>query len=292
MLKSNTIKKRYLLYIFRIEDISSYFYKKGNFIMRLENKIALITGSSSGIGKEIAIGFAKEGADIIVNYNHREKEANEVASIIKNLGRNVIVIKANVSNKNEVEHMIENSWDHFGQIDILVNNAGITTECSLLSLSEEKWDKIMGVNLKGTFLCNASVAKRMVKNGIKGHIINISSVNSIEVEINRGVYNASKGGIDLLTKSFAAELGRYGIHVNGIAFGCIGGTNIAGKFFDNSVIIEKILDKNPLGYIGNTKECVGPAIFLATEDSSYMQGEMMVVDGGLTVLKYGDKLKN
>jgi len=131
----------------------------------------------------------------------------------------------------------------------------------------------------------------MIKNNIKGHIVNISSVNAVEVEINRGPYNTSKGGVDLLTKSFAAELGRYGIHVNGIAFGSISGTNIAGDFFDNSGIIDKIMDKTPLGYIGNTRECLGPALFLASDDSSYMQGEIIVVDGGLSILKYGDVLK-
>jgi 3-oxoacyl-[acyl-carrier protein] reductase len=258
--------------------------------MRLKNKIALVTGSSSGIGKAIAIGFAKEGADIIINYLHRKKEADEVADTIKSLGRKVLVFKADVSKKNDVENMISDAWNSFGQIDILINNSGITIERSLLGLSEEEWDNIIDVNLKGTFLCNSEVARRMVKNKIKGHIINISSVNSIEVEINRGVYNTSKGGIDLLTKSFAAELGRYGIHVNGIAFGSISGTNIAGEFFDNSEIIEKIIDKNPLGYIGNTEECVGPAVFLASKDSNYVQGEILVVDGGLTILKYGDKL--
>ena len=271
-------------------DTYSYISISGDY-MRLENKVALITGSSSGIGKELAVGFAKEGADIIVNYNHREKEAQETADSVKALGKRAIVIKADVSKKIEVEAMFEKAWYHFGRIDILVSNSGITTECSLLSLSEEKWDEIIGVNLKGAFLCDSAVARRMIKDKVKGHIINISSVNSVEVEINRGPYNTSKGGVDLLTKSFAAELGRYGIHVNGIAFGSISGTNIAGEFFDSGNIIDKIIDKTPLGYIGSKKECIGPALFLATDESSYMQGEIIVVDGGISILKYGDDLK-
>lgn len=260
--------------------------------MRLQDRVALITGSSSGIGKELAIGFAEEGADIIVNYNRREKEAQDTASSVRAFGRDALVIKADVSKKTEVESMVDEAWRRFGRIDILVNNSGITTECSLLSLSEEKWDLIIGVNLKGTFLCDSAVGRRMVQDKIEGHIINISSVNAIEVEVNRGPYNTSKGGVDLLTKSFAAELGRYGIHVNGIAFGSISGTNIAGEFFDNGGIIEKIMDKTPLGYIGSTSECIGPAIFLATDESSYVQGEIIVVDGGLSIQKYGDDLRD
>jgi len=260
--------------------------------MRLENKVALITGSSSGIGKEIAVGFAVEGADIVVNYSKSEKDAEDVASTIAAMGRKVIVIKADVSKKPEVDKMVDEAWDRFGKIDILVNNAGITTECSLLALSEEQWDKILGVNLKGTFLCDAAVARKMVEGKIKGHIINISSVNAVEVEVNRGPYNTSKGGVDLLTKSFAAELGRFGIHVNGIAYGSISGTKIAGEFFDSGAIMEKLIDKTALGYVGVTSECLGPALFLATSESSYVQGEIIVVDGGMSIMKFNDRLKD
>jgi len=260
-------------------------------IMRLENKVALITGSSGGIGKEIAIGFAKEGADIVVNYAHSEKDAHEVARSIEALGRRAIVVKADVSKKQDVDRMVDTAWNEFGKIDILVSNAGITKECSLLALSEETWDRILGVNLKGTFLTNSAVARKMVEAKIRGHIINISSVNAVEVEVNRGPYNTSKGGVDLLTKSFAAELGRYGIHVNGIAYGSISGTNIAGEFFDAGHIIDTILSKTALGYIATTSECVGPALFLATNDSSYIQGEIIVVDGGVSIMKFNDELK-
>ena len=260
--------------------------------MRLENKIALITGSSCGIGKEIALGFAREGADIIVNYSKSDKDAQEVAGLIEAIGRKALVIQADVSKRYDVERMIDKAWDYFGRIDILVNNAGITTECSLLALSEDQWDRIIGVNLKGTFLCGAAVAKKMVRDKIKGYMINISSVNAVEVEVNRGPYNTSKGGVDLLTKSFAAELGRFGIHVNGIAYGSISGTKIAGEFFDSGTIIEKVIDKTALGYIGTTNECIGPALFLATSESSYMQGEIIVVDGGLSIMKFNDQLKD
>jgi len=256
--------------------------------MRLKDKVALITGSSSGIGKGIAIGYAKEGANIIVNYNHRKEAANEVAKIIKNLGRKAIVIKADVSNKDEVDNMVNKGIEEYGKIDILVNNSGITKECLLLNLSEEMWNKIINVNLKGAFLCSQAVAKKMINSNTKGKIINISSNNSFMVEPKRGPYCISKGGMDTLTKSLAAELGSYGINVNGMALGTIKGTNIAGDFFENKEIIAKIVANIPLGRLGTVEDCVGPAIFLASEESSYFQGETIVMDGGLTILEFSD----
>lgn len=260
--------------------------------MRFEDKIVFITGSSSGIGKEIALAFAKEGADVVINYYSREKEAKEIAEQIIKMGRRALVIKADVSKKNDVVEMIEKIWNYYGRIDVFVNNSGITKEVSLLSITEEQWDCILNVNLKGAFLCNQAVARKMVENKIKGHIINISSSNAFEVEINRGAYNTSKGGLNLLTKSFAAELGRFGIHVNGVAYGSISGTNIAGDFFDkDGETVKKVINKTPLGYIADTKESVGPVFFLASEESSYVQGEIILIDGGLTTIKFNEELK-
>lgn len=256
--------------------------------MRLKEKVVLVTGSSSGIGKAIALGFANEGANVIVNYNHRKESANEVVGDIKKLGRKSIAIKADVSKIGEVNNLVNKAWNEFGKIDVLINNAGITKKCSLLDISEKMWDDIINVNLKGTFLCSQAIARKMVENKIKGKIVNISSINSVEVEINRGPYNTSKGGVNLLTKSLAVELGRFGISVNGIILGTIAGTNIAGDFFNNEKIIKKILTKTPVGYIGRPEDVVGPALFLATDDSRYVQGELIVVDGGLSILKFGE----
>ncbi|MDD4082986.1 MAG: SDR family oxidoreductase [Sphaerochaetaceae bacterium] len=260
--------------------------------MRFENKKILITGSSSGIGKELAIAFAKEGADIVVNYSHRKEEAEAIGEEIRKIGRDALVIKADVSKKAEVEAMVEEAWNYFGKIDVLVSNSGITTECSLLNLSEEKWNEILGVNLNGTFFCDSAVARKMVKFGIKGHIINISSSNAFSVEVNRGAYNTSKGGVNLLTQSFAAELGRFGIHVNAVAYGSISGTNIAGDLFkDSRNFMSTVIDKTPLGYIAVPSESVGPVMFLASEESSFVQGEILKADGGITIWKFNDELR-
>ena len=256
--------------------------------MKLKNKIVLVTGSSSGIGKAIALGFAREGADVIINYNTRKNAANEVAETIKQLGRRAIVFKADVSNKEEVDNMVNKGWFEFGRIDVLVNNSGITTESSLLNLSEEMWDKILNVNLKGVFLCSQSIARKMVENNIKGKIINISSMNTVSIELNRGPYNASKGGVNLLTKSFAVELATFGIKVNGIILGAISNTNIGGDYLDNKEIVKKILNKTPVGFIGKPDDVIGPALFLATDDSRYMQGALIVVDGGFSISRFGN----
>ena len=254
--------------------------------MRLRDKVVLVTGSSSGIGRGIAIGFAKEGAHVIVNYHRRKDSAKEVVKIIEGLERRAIAIGADVSNAKEVEKLVNQGWAEFGKIDILVNNSGITKECPLQKLSEELWDRILNVNLKGYFLCSQTVSRKMVENKIHGTIINISSVNAFQVEPNRGAYDISKGGINTLTKSLAVELGPYNIRVNGIALGTITGTNIDGDFFGDSEISDRIIAKVPLGCLGTVDDCVGPAIFLASDDSHYIHGETIVVDGGLSVKQY------
>ena len=254
--------------------------------MKLKDKVALVTGSSSGIGRGIAIGFAKECADIIVNYHRRRDAANEVVALIKKLGRRAIAIGADVSDADQVSSLLNRGWNEFGKIDILVNNAGITKECPLREVSEELWDKILGVNLKGYFLCSQAVSRKMIENKINGAIINISSVNAFQVEPNRGPYDISKAGINTLTKSLAVELGPHNIRVNAIAFGTIQGTNIDGNFFGDNTTLDRIISKIPLGYLGTVEDCVGPAIFLASDDSRYIDGETIVVDGGLSVKQY------
>lgn len=255
--------------------------------MRLKGKVVLVTGSSSGIGKGIALNFAKEGANVIVNYHKRVESAHEVAREIKRLGREAIVVKADVSSADEVSNMVSIGWEKFGKIDILVNNSGITRRCSLIETELEQWNDILNVNLTGVYLCSQAVAKKMVQDGIYGKIINISSINSYQVEVNRGPYNASKGGVNALTRSLAVELGPHHINVNAIAFGNIAGTNIDSEFLMNKDIVTGIIARTPLRYIGTVEDCVGPALFLATDDSKYVQGEIIVVDGGMTILQFG-----
>jgi len=255
--------------------------------MKLQGRVALVTGSSSGIGRGIAIGFAKEGADVIVNYNTSKDFAEETANIIKNLGRKAVVIQANVAKLGEVIRLVDKAWSEFGKIDILVNNAGISPEVPFLELDEETWDKVLDINLKGAFLCSQAVARKMIENEIAGKIINVSSVNAFQVEPGRIHYNVSKAGMDMLTKSMAVELGPYDINVNGIAPGVITGTRIVPEgFMDDPRFKEAITLKAPLARIGTVEDCIGAAIFLASDDSKYIQGHTIVIDGGLTVPQY------
>jgi len=254
--------------------------------MILKNKVALVTGSSSGIGRGIAIGLAKEGSNVIVNYNKREKEAKEVVQEIKGIGRDAISICADVSNKEQVTNMVNKGWEEFGKIDILVNNSGIARAASIIEMEEDDWDKVLDVNLKGAFLCGQAVAKKMVNNAIKGKIINISSVNGFQAEKDRCNYNASKGGLNALTQSMAAELGEYGINVNAIAIGVVSGTNIDENFFGNQDGLNVIVAKTPIGRLGTLEDCSNLTVFLASDKSNFIQGEIIVLDGGLTTLQY------
>jgi len=255
--------------------------------MKLQNKVALITGSSSGIGRGIAIAFAKEGADIVVNYRRSKELAEETASIIRNLQRKALIVQANVAKRDEVQRMIQKAWGEFRKIDILVNNAGISPEVPFLELSEDTWDEVLDTNLKGAFLCSQIVAKKWIEQKIAGKIINVSSVNGFQVEPGRIHYNVSKAGMDMLTKSMAVELGIYNINVNGIAPGVIAGTRIVPEgFMDEPKFKEAITLKAPLERIGTVDDCVGAAVFLASDESNYIQGHTIVIDGGLTVPQY------
>ncbi len=256
--------------------------------MQLKNKVALITGSSSGIGKGIAIGMAKEGAKLIINDNVGKKEAEEVVKIIEEIGSSAIAVKADVSKKKEVDNLVNIGWEKFGKIDILVSNAGIAYCTPFIEIKEEEWDRTININLKGAFLCGQAVAQKMIKNGIKGKIINVTSVNSFQSEKNRVSYDSSKGGLSALTRTMAAELGEYGINVNAIAPSVVPGTNIDvdDNFFSNKDIVHKILDKTPVNRMGSVEDCANAAIFLASDKSGFIHGEIIVLDGGLTILQF------
>lgn len=254
--------------------------------MQLKGKTVLVTGSSCGIGKAIALAMANEGADIIIDHLDEEIKAMEVKRLIEEKGRKVLVFKTDVSDKDAVEKMIEKSWSEFGKIDILVNNAGIGPATPFLKIEEDEWDRVLGVNLKGMFLCSQAVARRMVDYKVRGKIINITSINGFQAEKERVSYDSSKGGIIALTQTVAAELGEYGINVNAIAPGVISGTDIDKEFFNDDDNVKKILSKTPLGRFGTVEDCANLAVFLASERSDFIQGEVIVLDGGLSTLQF------
>ncbi len=241
-----------------------------------EGKIALVTGASSGIGKAIAIELAKNGADVIVNYYRDETGANQTAEEIKSLGRNSAAIKADVSNFEDVKKMFEIIKEKFGHLDILVNNAGITMDRTLKKMSQEEWGKVIDTNLGSVFNVTKNALPLLRKNS---RIISISSIVGLSGNVGQANYAASKAGIIGFTRALAKEVGKHGITVNAIAPGFIQ-TEMTRKIpFFRKKIIEYMI---PLKRTGLPEEIAYAAAFLASDDSSYITGQVLNVNGGLS----------
>ncbi|WAM35253.1 3-oxoacyl-[acyl-carrier-protein] reductase [Caldicellulosiruptor acetigenus] len=243
----------------------------------LKDKVALITGASRGIGRAIALKFAQNGANVIINYSSSQSQAEELKEEIEKIGTKAMIIKCDVSNADEVSQMFSQVEKEFGRLDILVNNAGITKDGLILRMNEEDFDKVIAINLKGAFLCARAAAKMMVKQR-SGNIINISSVVGIAGNIGQANYAASKAGIIGLTKSLAKELASRNIRVNAIAPGFIK-TDMTEVLSDK--VKEVMLSSIPLGRFGEADEVANVALFLASNLSSYITGQVIVVDGGM-----------
>jgi len=247
--------------------------------MRLDNKIALITGASKGIGKATALKFSQLGASVIVNYSSSAEEALKVVDTIISNGGKALAIKADVSKKIEVNAMFESIIKSFGGLDILVNNAGITKDGLLLRMSEIDWDKVIDVNLKGVYNCTQEASKLMIKNRY-GKIINVSSVVGVTGNAGQSNYAAAKAGIIGFSKSIAKELATRGINVNVIAPGFIE-TDMTGKLSEQMKL--KILSNIPFGKYGKTEDVANLASFLASDLSGYITGQVFNVDGGMVL---------
>ncbi|MED1606455.1 3-oxoacyl-[acyl-carrier-protein] reductase [Cytobacillus kochii] len=245
--------------------------------MKLSNKIAIVTGASRGIGREIALELAREGAKVAVNYAGSEARANEVVDEIKSLGSEAFAIQCDVSNSESVTNMIKTVIEHFGRIDILVNNAGITKDNLLMRMKEDEWDAVINTNLKGVFLCTKAVTRQMMKQR-SGRIINISSIVGTTGNPGQANYVAAKSGVIGLTKTTAKELASRGITVNAIAPGFIT-TEMTDEL--NAEIKEQMLANIPLATFGDPKDIAKVVNFLASEDSKYMTGQTLHVDGGM-----------
>jgi NAD(P)-dependent dehydrogenase (short-subunit alcohol dehydrogenase family) len=248
--------------------------------MKLRGKVVLITGSTRGIGKEFALGFAKEGADLIINGRNLEK-TKAVAKEIENLGVRSMAIGADVSQSQDVTRMVEEAVSQFGKIDILVNNAGVNPFIlEAEKIKEEGWDQVLDVNLKGVFLCCQAVGRQMIKQG-GGKIINISSAAGLLGEQGFLPYCVSKAGVMTLTRVLAYEWSKYNIIVNAIAPGFIaGGMNT--PVLNKEILVSGLTQQVPLKRLGTPEEIVKIALFLASEDSSYINGTTIVADGGMT----------
>ena len=246
--------------------------------LALEGKVALITGGARGIGKEIATLFAKEGANIAICDVNME-EAEKTAKEIHDLGRESLAFKVDVTDSIHVHDMVDKILDKFNKIDILINNAGITKDNLLLRMSEEEWDKVIAVNLKGTFVCTKLVSKVMIKQRY-GRIVNLASIIGIMGNAGQANYAASKAGIIGLTKSAAKELASRNICVNAIAPGFIK-TDMTAKLPED--VQKKILSVIPLSRFGEAKDVADLALFLSSESSLYITGQVIQVDGGMVM---------
>lgn len=245
--------------------------------MRLINKVSLVTGAGKGIGRSIALTLANEGSSVIINDINLD-DANAVAKEIIDLGGKSLSIKADVSQSREIKKMVLESIKNFGRIDILVNNAGIQTIIPFLELSEEDWQRVIDVNLKGTFLCSQIVAKEMVKQG-KGKIVNISSIHQSIPRFNKIHYDVSKAGIAMLTKDMALELSKYKINVNSVAPGAII-TPMNKDIIESSVKKAEIESKIPWKIMGKPEEVAQAVLYLVSDESDYVTGSSINVDGG------------
>ncbi|NLV88670.1 MAG: 3-oxoacyl-[acyl-carrier-protein] reductase [Tissierellia bacterium] len=247
--------------------------------MDLANKVAIVTGGSRGIGKEIALELARNGANIAITYVSNDQKAKEVVDEILSLGVKAIAIKADVSKEEEVQDMIKKVEEEFNSVDILVNNAGITKDNLLIRMKEEEWDQVMNVNLKGTFLCTKAVSRMMMKKRY-GKIINITSVVGITGNIGQGNYSASKAGVIGFTKSMARELASRGIRVNAVAPGFIE-TDMTDVLKED--IKDAMLKSIPLGAFGKPKDIADAVVFLASSKSDYITGQVINVNGGMNM---------
>jgi 3-oxoacyl-[acyl-carrier protein] reductase len=244
----------------------------------LDSKIALVTGAGRGIGKEISLTFAREGADVVC-LDLDFESASSTAKEIEKLGKRSMALKCDVSDLSEVEEVFKSALDKFGKIDILVNNAGITRDNLLLRMSEEEWDLVLKVNLKGAFNCCKAIIKHMMKQR-SGKIINIASIIGLIGNVGQTNYAASKGGLIAFTKALAKELAPRNINVNAIAPGFIK-TAMTDALPDE--IKEQMLKNIPLARFGEPSDVANVALFLASPLSDYITGQVLVVDGGMVM---------
>jgi NAD(P)-dependent dehydrogenase (short-subunit alcohol dehydrogenase family) len=257
--------------------------------LSLEGKRALVFGGTSGLGRSIALGFAQAGADVAA-VSRRGGEVAKTAAEIRALGRRTVEVAADVTNRSDIQGVIDLMIAQLGGIDILVNSAGTTKRVASLEMADEDWDRILNTNLKGTWLACQLVGRVMKEQG-KGRIVNISSLGGLVGNYEATAYCASKGAVVLLTRCLAAEWARYNITVNAIAPGVFE-TPLNVNIVNEPGRKSAILTRTPMRRFGNLDEIQGAAIFLASDSASFVTGEILAVDGGFLAAGIGDRVVN
>ena len=249
---------------------------------RLLGRKVLVTGSSKGIGRGIAVKLAEEGADVVINYNSDPKGAEEALTEVRAFGRRGAIIQANLGIVAEVRDLVARSAEALGGLDVLVNNAGIEKHAPFWDVTERDFDAVLDVNLKGVFFATQAFVQHCIAARCPGKIVNISSVHEELAFPNFAAYCASKGGVRMLTRTLAVELGPLGITINSIAPGAIE-TPINRTLLNDPVKLKSLVEQIPLGRLGQPNDVAGLAVFLASTDSDYITGATYMIDGGLTL---------
>ncbi|MES2307989.1 MAG: glucose 1-dehydrogenase [Verrucomicrobiota bacterium] len=248
--------------------------------MKLENKVALVTGSAQGIGKAIAVRLAQEGADVIIDDRLVDGRAEETLNLVKATGRRGCIVQGDLGNLNDDRRIIAEGVQQMGRIDILINNAGVEKNASFWEVTEADYDFVLDINLKGTFFVTQNFVKHLQETKRPGKIINISSVHEELPFPHFSTYCASKGALKMLMRDLAIELAPFNITVNNIAPGAIA-TPINEKLLNNPTLLKTLLGNIPLNRLGKPEDVAGLAAFLASPDADYMTGSTLFVDGGL-----------
>ncbi|GHO69681.1 glucose-1-dehydrogenase [Ktedonobacter sp. SOSP1-52] len=246
----------------------------------LERKVALVTGADSGIGRAIALLFAREGASVVVNYAHNEQKASEVRNMIEQQGGTCFVQQADISQYQQAQGLAQRAVKQFGRLDILVNNAGMEIHSPFLDVNEEQFDRVVDTNLKGAFFCAQAAAREMVKQNIRGQIINISSVHEDLPMPENVPYCCAKGGMRMMMRTICLELAKHNITVNNIAPGAID-TPIDADVKSDPNKYKPLIDEIPLHRMGQPEEVAHLALYLASGAAEYVTGSTFVIDGGL-----------
>ena len=246
--------------------------------MLLKDKIAVVTGSSRGVGRAVALAYGQNGAKVVVNYTSSAQAADEVVDQIKSMGSDAIAVKADVAQKADAQKLVDSAADAFGRVDILVNNAGFTRPAMMVKMTEEQWDQVVDIHLKGAFLCSQAAGSYM-KQQNNGRIINVTSVAGLVGTVGQINYSAAKGGVISMTKSIARELARYAVCANVISLGIVA-TDMSEKIRSDEKLKEIYMNRILLKRFAEPEDITPAFVFLASDESNYITGQLLCVDGG------------